>query len=264
MTTKLMLAHNYTDQDVIGWHMSEKLDGVRAYWDGNKFYSRTGKQITPPQAFLREMPSGIKLDGELCVGRGEFSKTISIVRKTKDIEKYTSDWMDNITYYVFDTLENLSWPFERRLGFLYENIGNKFKGVEIVGQSKIRKVDDVDKELRRILNLGGEGLMLREYGSMYEGKRTKTLLKVKEFHDMEVKIVGYKSGVGKYKGKLGSYECVTKGGKRFNCGSGLSDEDRERKLCVGRFITVKYFELSKDGVPRFPVFMREAERQSFG
>ena len=77
MTTKLMLAHNYTDQDVIGWHMSEKLDGIRAYWDGYKFYSRTGKQITPPKAFLDEMPIGIKLDGELCVGRGEFSKTSS-------------------------------------------------------------------------------------------------------------------------------------------------------------------------------------------
>ena len=106
--------------------------------------------------------------------------------------------------------------------------------------------------------------MLREFGSMYEGKRSKTLLKVKEFHDMEVKITGYKQGTGKYKGMLGSYECVTKEGHTFNCGSGLTDEDRENKLNIGKFITVKYFELSKDGVPRFPVYLREAERQCFG
>ena len=101
------------------------------------------------------------------------------------------------------------------------------------------------------------------YGSMYEGKRSKSLLKVKEFHDMEVKIVGYTEGTGKYKGKLGSYACVNKGGIKFNCGSGLTDEDRASRLDVGIFITVKYFELSKDGVPRFPVFLRKAERQSF-
>ena len=44
MTTKLMLAHNFTNQNVVGWHMSEKLDGIRAYWDGYKFYSRSGKE----------------------------------------------------------------------------------------------------------------------------------------------------------------------------------------------------------------------------
>ena len=122
---------------------------------------------------------------------------------------------------------------------------------------------NADRELTKIIELGGEGLMLRRYGSMYEGKRSKSLLKVKEFHDMEVKIVGYTEGTGKYKGKLGSYACVHKGGIKFNCGSGLTDEDRASRLDVGIFITVKYFELSKDGVPRFPVFLRKAERQSF-
>ena len=170
------------------------------------------------------------------------TKFSSIVRKTKDVEKYTNDWMNNITYYVFDTLQNLSWPFERRLGYLYENIGNKFTNLQLYSDQD-KKKDDVDKELKRILKLGGEGLMLREYGSMYEGKRSKTLLKVKEFHDMEVKIIGYKKGMGKYKGKLGSYDCETKEGKKFNCGSGLRDEDRDNKLELITFITVKYFEL---------------------
>ena len=80
---------------------------------------------------------------------------------------------------------------------------------------------------------------------------------------MEVRIIGYKEGTGKYKGKLGSYECETKNGKKFNCGSGLDDDMRDNRLDVGVFITVKYFELSKEGVPRFPVFLRKAERQQF-
>tara|TARA_B100000131_G_C18058317_1_gene589403 strand:- start:7 stop:795 length:789 start_codon:yes stop_codon:yes gene_type:complete len=261
MTTKLMLAHNYTDQNVIGWHMSEKLDGIRAYWDGSKFFTRTGKSITPPKAFLECMPDGIVLDGELCVGRGKFSETSSIVRKTKNVEKYNDDWMNKITYYVFDSPS--AYPFERRMKFLYENIGSKYRCVEIVKQTVVKKQSDIDKELRRIIRLGGEGLMLRENGSMYEGKRSKSLLKVKEFHDMEVRIIGYKSGTGKYKGKLGSYDCETKDGYKFNCGSGLTDTDRENKLEIGVYITVKYFELSKEGIPRFPVFMRVAERQSF-
>jgi DNA ligase 1 len=261
MSIKLMLAHNYTDQNVIGWHMSEKLDGIRAYWNGSKFFTRTGKNITPPKAFLECMPKGIVLDGELCVGRGKFSETSSIVRKTKDVEKYTEEWLTKITYHVFDSPSE--YPFERRMGYLYENVSNKYKYIQIVKQTVVKKQSDIDKELRRIIKLGGEGLMLRESGSMYEGKRSKSLLKVKEFHDMEVRIVGYKEGMGKYKGKLGSYDCETKEGHKFNCGSGLTDDDRDNRLKIRTFITVKYFELSKDGIPRFPVFLRIAERQCF-
>lgn len=259
---KLMLAHNYTDQDVIEWWMSEKLDGIRAYWDGSKFYTRTGKEITPPKDFLSGMPNDVVLDGELCCGRGKFSETSSIVRKTKDVEKYKDDWLNKITYYVFDTPNDK--PFEVRQAQLLKKIGNRYRNIEVVKQTKIYKNTNIQHELKKITNLGGEGLMLRKYDSMYEGKRSKSLLKVKEFHDMEVKIVGYKDGTGKYKGVLGSFECETKEGKRFNCGSGLSDGERERPPRVGKFITVKYFELSKDGVPRFPVFLRIAERQCFG
>ena len=80
---------------------------------------------------------------------------------------------------------------------------------------------------------------------------------------MEVKIIGYKNGTGKYKGKVGSFDCINKEGHKFNCGSGLTDEERDNPPDINTFITVKYFELSKDGIPRFPVFLRVAERQEF-
>lgn len=260
MSFKLMLAHNYTDQDVIGWHMSEKLDGIRAYWDGNKFYSRTGKEIKAPQAFLDKIPKNILLDGELSAGRSNFNKTSSIVRKTKDVEKYSEDWINNIVYYVFDTPS--AFPFERRMDILYTTLKTT-NNLQIVKQTIIKHKNEIDLELDRIIDLGGEGLMLRKNNSVYEGKRSKSLLKVKKFHDIEVKIIGYKNGTGKYKGKVGSFDCFTKEGYKFNCGSGLTDEERGNPPEIGTFITVKYFELSKDGIPRFPVFMRVAERQEF-
>ena len=213
MSVKLMLAHNYIDQDIKNWWMSEKLDGIRAYWNGNQFYSRTGKEIKAPKAFLDNMPKDIILDGELCAGRAEFNLTSSIVRKTKNVENYTNDWTNNITYHVFDTI--CDFPFEKRMCILYNQITN-FKFISIVKQTKVKNTNHLDKELNNILDIDGEGLMLRAPESMYEHKRSKTLLKVKKFHDMEVKIVGYKEGTGKYKGMLGSYECETILGSKFN------------------------------------------------
>jgi DNA ligase 1 len=260
MSLKVMLAHNYTDQDITNWWMSEKLDGIRAYWTGEKFLTRTGKAITPPQFFIDEMPKDIILDGELCAGRNKFNLTSSIVRKTKNVENYVDDWANNITYNIFDTV--CDYPFERRIGILYDQITN-YKFVKIVKQTKVNNKNHLDKELERIIDLDGEGLMLREPESMYERKRSKSLLKVKKFHDMEVKIIGYREGTGKYKGMLGSYECETLLGSKFNCGSGLNDNNRLDRLDIGTFITVKYFDLSVEGVPRFPIYMRVAERQQF-
>lgn len=262
---KLMLAQNYINQNVIDWWMSEKLDGIRAFWDGEKFISRTGKDILAPNSFLKKMPKNIRLDGELCAGRGEFSKTCSIVKKTKDVEKYTDDWINNITYHVFDifTFESINFPFEKRMKLLDENVDTKNGYISIIKQTKIKSIEQMEKELDFIINSNGEGLMLRQPNSIYEQKRSKTLLKVKKFHDMEVKIIGYKNGTGKYKNKVGSFDCITKNGNTFNCGSGLTDEDRDNPPKINSFITVKYFELSKDGIPRFPVFLRIAERQEF-
>jgi len=264
MSIKLMLAHNYTDQNVVGWHMSEKLDGIRAFWNGQKFFSRTGKEIYAPKQFLENMPKDIQLDGELSAGRGMFNKTSSIVRKSKNVESYQNDWLDNITYHVFDAPMFYDWPFERRLCYLYEQIANRgYKNIEIVFHTIIKSTKYIDNELDRVLALGGEGLMLRKNGSLYENKRSKNLLKVKKFHDMEVKIIGFKNGTGKYKGKVGSFDCITKEGHTFNCGSGLTDYERDHPPESNTFITVKYFELSKEGIPRFPVFLRVAERQEF-
>ena len=67
----LLLAQEYKNQDIAGWAMSEKLDGVRAYWDGRQLVSRQGYAFTPPKGFTAGFPP-FPMDGELYSGRGRF------------------------------------------------------------------------------------------------------------------------------------------------------------------------------------------------
>ena len=77
----LLLAESWNPQtDPRGWWLSEKLDGVRAYWDGKRFLSRNGNRYVAPEWFTRGLPD-TPLDGELWVGRKQFQRTVSIVRR---------------------------------------------------------------------------------------------------------------------------------------------------------------------------------------
>ncbi len=98
---------------------------------------------------------------------------------------------------------------------------------------------------------------------MYEFKRSKSLLKVKTFHDDEATILGYNEGTGRFVGHIGSLKCVNKAGAYFDVGSGLSDEQRYNPPKVGQKIVYKYQEINKDtGRPRFPTFLRMFEDET--
>ena len=98
--------------------------------------------------------------------------------------------------------------------------------------------------------------MLREAGSYYETKRSRTLYKVKGFHDEEARITGHERGMGRHLGRLGAYRAtLLSTGAKFKVGTGLSDEQRENPLPVGTVITVRYQELTDRGIPRFPSFI---------
>ena len=118
--------------------------------------------------------------------------------------------------------------------------------------------------LKVVEELGGEGLMLRKPGSKYVGVRSDTLLKVKSFFDAEAKVVGLKTEAkGRMKGATGSLNCITRAGVSFDCGSGLSDEDRRHPPPIGSIITFKYQEMSSSGRPRFPSFVSIAIDKTF-
>ena len=100
--------------------------------------------------------------------------------------------------------------------------------------------------------------MLRKADAMWRSGRNTDLLKVKSFHDDEGLVLAHEAGKGKHAGKVGALRCVLRSGKHFSVGSGFKDSEREPSAApkVGSVISVKYFELTKDGIPRFPTFLR--------
>lgn len=247
----LLLAHTWqNDIDLAGWWMSEKLDGVRAYWDGQQFYSRLGNIYHAPDFFVKGLPS-VPLDGELWLERKAFQRCVSIVRRQDKSELWQS-----IRFLVFD-LPAAGGPFEERLAELHERLASsRPEFAEVHRHDRCRGLEHLREELARVEALGGEGLMLRQPGSGYEAGRSPTLLKVKTFHDAEARVVEHLPGTGRHKGRLGALAVELSDGTSFSIGTGFSDAQRERPPAIGSVVTFRYQELSDRGVPRFPSFVR--------
>ncbi|CAE6454620.1 unnamed protein product [Rhizoctonia solani] len=237
-----------TGCDPAGWWMSEKLDGVRVYYDGKKMWSRLGNPFTPPQEFLDRLPKDVTLDGELFGGRGKFQDTVSVVKTIN------SPHWQNITFQIFDIPSRGSDPFEERVAYLKKHFQNILQ-VNVVEQTMCKSKDHLLETLKDVEHEGGEGVMLRQPGSEYEGKRSSSLLKVKTFYDGEAEVVGYEPGKGKHKGVAGALKCLMASGKKFSVGSGLTDKQRRAPPKVGTIVTYRFQELTRDGVPRFPTFV---------
>lgn len=243
----VLLAHSWDNvTDLTGWWMSEKLDGVRAYWDGKRLLSRLGNPFHAPEWFTRELPDS-PLDGELWGGRQQFQRTVSIVRQGDA----PPEWRD-ISFQVFDAPAHPE-PFEVRLDHLRSTL--KGENVQLHPHELCRSLEHLREELARVESLGGEGLMLRKPASVYEVGRSWTLLKVKNFHDAEACVVGHQQGSGKHANRVGALLAQLPNGTSFSVGTGLSDAERESPPPVGSIITFRYQELSNAGVPRFPSYV---------
>ncbi|MDF2693181.1 MAG: ligase [Labilithrix sp.] len=246
----LLLAHKWeTEIDIAGWWLSEKLDGVRAYWDGKQFLSRLGNRFYPPPWFVEQFPD-TPLDGELWGGRKLFQRTVGIVKR----QDQSPLWKD-LLFVVFDAPAHPG-AFEERIEHARNVIAErKIPYARIHEQYVCRDHDHLREELTKVEALGGEGLMARKPGSKYEVGRSSTLLKVKTFHDAEARVVAHAAGAGKHKGRLGALVVELADGTRFNVGTGFSDAERESPPAVGSIVTFRYQELSDAGVPRFPSFV---------
>lgn len=241
--------HNAINLD--HYWVSEKYDGVRAYWDGGQLLSRQGNRINAPEWFTEALPE-LALDGELWIGRGRFEQLSGIVRRRTP---QAADWRD-IKYMVFD-LPGSPMIFDDRLRRLQQIIGRiNQPHVRLVDQQKITTQDLLMRKLDEIVAAGGEGLMLHRGSSIYKGYRSDDLLKLKRYADAEAKVVGHFPGKGKYQGMLGSILVETDDNKRFKIGSGFSDNERKNPPPIGARITYKYFGLSGRGIPRFASFLR--------
>jgi hypothetical protein len=253
-------------QNITGWLMSEKLDGIRAYWDGEQFRSRLDNVFATPEWYRERMPKGVHLDGELWMGRGRFQETTGYVRRMDRGEH----WRE-IQYQVFDA-PSVPGGFETRYAAIGTHIPIPIHCSKLP-HTPCPNIEVLKQFLAHVEAHGGEGVMLRQPGSMYHRARSATLLKVKTFFDTEVAVFGTMPGKGRHLGAVGALRvrvprditltagkktCFLKGGTEFEAGSGLSDVQRRHgAIPNGTLVTVRFQELSKDGIPRFPSVVAE-------
>ncbi|WP_372998769.1 DNA ligase [Sulfurimonas sp.] len=243
---ELLLLNKYSkDMNVTSWYMSEKLDGVRAFWDGEKLISRSGKTFSTPIFFTKDFPKH-KLDGELWTKRSDFSNVSSIVNK----KKLHSGWK-NLTYNIFEVPDAKGNLLERLKSV------KTTKYIKTIKQIKIIDKKHLDNFLKSIEKKGGEGVVVRDGSLNYYTGRDDKALKVKSYIDEECKVIGHNDGQGKYEGMVGSLSCRMKNMQVIKIGSGLNNYQRENPPKIGAIITFKYYGLTSKGNPRFPVFLHE-------
>lgn len=246
-----MLPLTYSaNTNVEGWLMSEKLDGVRGYWDGRRLYSKNGRLFSPPPEFTRQLPP-FELEGEIWGGRGTYEKTVSIVSK----QQPHSGWLQ-LTYAIFD-VPQASGSFMERL----EKAGRWFTDhpsafAYVIPQTRVQNREHLLETLARIETAGGEGLIVRNPAAGYRPGRSAEILKVKSHQDTEARVVSHLPGKGRNGGRLGALLVEEGNGLRFKIGSGFSDSERENPPPIGSLITFKYYGRYASGIPKFPSFLR--------
>jgi DNA ligase-1 len=254
----MLLAETYAaDIDVTQYWVSEKLDGVRAQWDGDTLRFRGGGIVPAPVWFTRNFPA-VPLDGELWIGRDRFDALSGTVRK---IEPVDADWRQ-VRYLIFE-LPGAAGDFSARVRQMRAIAAEaKVPWLQAVGQTRVTSHAALTKQLDAVIRAGGEGLMLHRADAPYLTGRSDVLLKLKPWQDAEAVVVGHTPGKGKYQGMTGALQMEMPDGKRFGRGSGLSDAIRRQPPPIGTRITYRYQHLTKNGLPRFPRYLRV--REDFG
>lgn len=240
--------------DITLYLVSEKLDGVRAFWDGHLLRTRNGNTINAPAWFVANFPARA-LDGELWVGRGQFERLSGTVRKQTPDD---AEWRQ-VRYLVFELPEALGTFRERAETMRTEIAAAGVPWLQAVEQFEMTHRKALERKLDEILKLGGEGLMLHRADALYTTGRSDVLLKMKLWHDAEATVIGHQPGKGKYAGMLGALRVRSADGVEFKLGNGLSEAARRNPPPIGTVITFRYRELTSRGRPKFASYYRVRE-----
>lgn len=252
---KLTLANQYHPNiELSRYYVSEKYDGVRAYWDGEQLLTRTGNPIQAPAEFMQQLPASVALDGELWFGRDGFGRSAGLVQRLPNHPDYASEWRA-VQYMVFDAPQQAG-NFKQRLAVLNE-LELSGKQVKIVQQWQVASHEELEQQLNELTQAGAEGLMLRLIRAPYRGKRSNDLLKVKQWQDDEATVKEWLPGKGKYSNMMGALLVELDNGREMKIGTGFKDAEREQPPAIGSRITFKYQGRTSSGLPRFPVYWRE-------
>lgn len=251
----MLLAEVYAaNVDVTQYWVSEKFDGVRAQWDGRTLRFRGGGSVPAPAWFTAGFPAQ-PLDGELWIGRDRFDALSGTVRKTEAVDV---EWRQ-VRYLVFE-LPGAADDFTNRVGQMQQLVAQaKLPWLQAVEQTRVADRAALMQRLDAVMRAGGEGLMLHRADAPYLTGRSDALLKLKPWQDAEAIVVGHTPGKGKYQGMTGALTMEMPDGKRFRLGSGLTDALRRQPPPIGTRITYRYQHLTKNGLPRFPRYLRVRE-----
>lgn len=253
---KPMLAHKFKDSRhhaVWPSFVQPKLNGVRMLMDGKSARTRGGKDHIPEVVkHLMFDTGGHVLDGELMM-----PNNLLLQDSMTAIKKFRPDRSPQLLYHVYDVVEP-GMPYAQRLELVKKLLKNAPPNVRLVQTEVCKTADDVMGFHKLFTSQGYEGAMLRNPSTGYEdGKRSYSLLKVKSFLDAEFRIVDVVDGGGADAGHA-IFVCDNGRGKTFNCRpegakSARAEMFRNRQSLIGKFLTIRFFELSATGIPLFPV-----------
>lgn len=248
----LMLATQWQDSlDPSEFLVSEKLDGVRAYWDGQTLRFRSGRPIAAPAWFLEALPR-TALDGELWIGRHRFDDVSATVRRKVPRD---AEWHE-LSYHIFDLPGQPGSFAERasRISAVLEPQGVPW--LQAVAQQRGTDRARLQQQLKQLVNEGGEGLVLHHATALWQFGRSDALRKLKLQPDEEGRVVGFQPGKGRHAGRMGALELETPSGKRFFLGTGFTDAQREAPPALGSLVTYRYRDRTATGLPKFASFLR--------
>ena len=265
---KPMLAHKLEEKrDKVSFpaFVQPKLDGVRCTYSNGEFRSRSERVITSVPKLLTDIQDyygEYELDGELFNPNLKFEDINSCISRTVNITENPI-----IEYWVYDIPRKMTFK-DRWQSFQSTIDSVPPVRLTVCPTYIVRSFDELMVYFKKFLDQGFEGLIYRHPDCMYEfDKRSLGLLKLKPWHSKEATIFSYEEGKNRLKGSLGALVCkMVDSGKTVKVGSGLTDQQRSviwatPQDFINKTITIKYQEVTKYGVPRFPVFLhfRESE-----
>ena len=265
---KPMLAHDFTKTPVTSGITQPKLDGIRMVVNTRGLYSRSNKEIVavPHIAealadFIKDHPT-VTLDGELYNHelKDNFQKITSLVRKTVNLgADELAESKELVQYHIYDMFDssNPDMTFMQRYNWIQKNVhlvNKKAVGIHLVPVAICETSEEIDVMYGEYTQAGYEGQMIRQ-DAVYENKRSKGLLKRKEFITEEYEVVQVHEGQGNWAGYAKRLTLKMADGTTFS--SGIRGSQAKLKELLENpnidWATCRYFELSNDGVPRFPV-----------
>ena len=241
--------------DPAGYLVSEKLDGVRALWDGRQLRFRSGRPVAAPAWFTQRLPAE-PLDGELWLGRGRFEALSGLVRRAKPDDD--TGWQA-LRYQVFE-LPAAGGSFADRAARLQALAARQPAGAPWAAlvHEPAQGHAWLSQRLAAVLAAGGEGLMLHRADAPQASGRGPWLYKHKPLHDAEALVLGHQPGQGRLAGQLGALQVRTDAGVELAIGTGFSDADRRQPPAVGERISFTHRGVTAGGVPRFASYLRRA------